>query len=357
MVVDRSLPQLLRDALSWLAAALVAGAVAPLELWIWTALSSRYGTLLALTVSGAGLTLLALLAAAAFGRVSLPGRRALLTAGYFVKMVPYWVFELRHGFRVGRGAQNTRYPSQKDFYREDRNREKSDQMDFGVHWSDGTNWGHRVTWIKATGELIIVRGARSGDGAVELVTRIPTEWEVKRRLKHWAYAGTGRGSLTWLRRRARGWNVPLKPRSRLSLHQDEQPLKPWPSPTPPSLGQTTGAYLGSQRDDNHTIVDVSTPGDRRPLYHYVDSSPTGFAWGYSGSGPTDLARSMLADRLGYVPQSAVYITFRDEIIASLPDEFILTFEEVDRWIDEHRQLFAKNPRAEPFDPYAAGGAD
>lgn len=35
-----------------------------------------------------------------------------------------------------------------------------------------------------------------------------------------------------------------------------------------------------------------------PLAHQVRHSPTGFAWGYGGSGPADLARSLLAAALG-----------------------------------------------------------
>jgi len=34
------------------------------------------------------------------------------------------------------------------------------------------------------------------------------------------------------------------------------------------------------------------------LAHVVRHSPSGFAWGYSGSGPADLARSLLIDALG-----------------------------------------------------------
>jgi hypothetical protein len=65
---------------------------------------------------------------------------------------------------------------------------------------------------------------------------------------------------------------------------------------------------------------------------------------------------MLADRLGYVPNRFVSFAFRDEVISALPAEFVLKFSEVDEWIDGNRQLFAKEPRAEPFDPFAAGGS-
>ncbi len=131
-------------------------------------------------------------------------------------------------------------------------------------------------------------------------------------------------------------------------------MRPWPAPPPPSPKRAAGAYHGSELE-NELRVEVHDADGVRALYHHVDISPTGFAWGYSGQGLTDLARSMLADRLGYVPQKPVYLAFRDDIVAHLPRDFVRTFDQVDRWIDEHGPLFAGNPRAEPFDPYAAGG--
>ena len=44
-----------------------------------------------------------------------------------------------------------------------------------------------------------------------------------------------------------------------------------------------------------------TSGKSRPLLHVVLHSPTGFGWGYGGSGPADLALSLLCDVLGERP--------------------------------------------------------
>lgn len=48
---------------------------------------------------------------------------------------------------------------------------------------------------------------------------------------------------------------------------------------------------------------VALPGGRfeqllGPLPHIVKHSPTGFSWGYAGSGPSELARCLLIDHLG-----------------------------------------------------------
>ncbi len=44
-------------------------------------------------------------------------------------------------------------------------------------------------------------------------------------------------------------------------------------------------------------------------------SPDGFSWGYGGSGPADLARSILADYLGHIPHPAIYQQFKYQHVA------------------------------------------
>ncbi len=51
------------------------------------------------------------------------------------------------------------------------------------------------------------------------------------------------------------------------------------------------------------------------LKHEVHHSPDGFSWGYGGSGPADLARSLLADHLAYIPSPAIYQAFKWEYVA------------------------------------------
>jgi len=53
-----------------------------------------------------------------------------------------------------------------------------------------------------------------------------------------------------------------------------------------------------------------------PLPHLVKHSPDGFEYGYSGSGPSDLARSILADFLDTDhPDPSAYILLREAHIA------------------------------------------
>jgi hypothetical protein len=292
---------------------------------------------------------------AGLGLVRLPARRLRAQVVYLVRMLPYWGLEIASGGKPGRGRGSTVYSSESEFYDADRRRRDSDELDYGVHWWDGKRGSARLTWVKSTGELIAVFGGRKGKGQVELITTIPYQLEVERRLRNWPYGGYSKNSLRWARRRAHGRKVPLPADGTMAWERDHEPPKPWPAPPLPSMDRDVGTYVGIKGEHYDEVKVVDSEG-ARPLYHYVDHSPTGLSWGYGGAGPSDLARSMLADRLGYVPSAAIYQRFRDDVVARLPDDWTLTFKEVDAWIDRHRQLFAKHPRGEPVDPYASGGA-
>jgi hypothetical protein len=57
-------------------------------------------------------------------------------------------------------------------------------------------------------------------------------------------------------------------------------------------------YEGRRGHEGAAVVVVEAGGVRRPLRHYVYHSPTGFEWGYGGSGPADLALALAADVIG-----------------------------------------------------------
>lgn len=57
---------------------------------------------------------------------------------------------------------------------------------------------------------------------------------------------------------------------------------------------------------------------RLPLYNeVVNHSPTGFEWGYTGSGPTQLALAILVDSLGRELALEHYHAFKTDFIAGL----------------------------------------
>lgn len=56
--------------------------------------------------------------------------------------------------------------------------------------------------------------------------------------------------------------------------------------------------IEGKRINGRTVVEVRRGSGSEPLRHHVKHSPTGLEWGYGGSGPADLARSILIEILG-----------------------------------------------------------
>lgn len=69
------------------------------------------------------------------------------------------------------------------------------------------------------------------------------------------------------------------------------------------------------------------------LRHIVRHSPDGFEWGYAGSGPADLALSILTDLCGPNVAEFFYQRFKAEILAGIQtDEFTITEQQIREWI-------------------------
>ncbi len=355
--------QALKHGAGWWTTLLVGAAIAlPVSLaetTIWRTLDAHTGPIAAALIILVASVILALTAAVFLGRIRVPGKMAMYRLTYPLRMAPWKVRELLAGGHPGNGRRNRRYSTEAAFIADDPRRRPGytgggDQYDYGVHWRDRQGGGHRLTWIKDTRELVAVApgGRRAEEGTVEIIARIPSQAETEHRLYNWPYA---HNDLRWVRRRAHGWNVPLPPRGKYWLNEDTKPPTPWPTPPTPSVDRREGAYVGTTGDLDHTITVTDAEGTR-PLYHHVRHSPTGYSWGYGGDGPHDLARSILYDRLGYVPSPYIYSQFCADVISGLPPDFTLTYKQVDTWIKNHGKLFARSPQAEPFDPYALGGA-
>lgn len=112
-------------------------------------------------------------------------------------------------------------------------------------------------------------------------------------------------------------------------------------------------YIG-QRPGDDEIGDcriwVERRGKAYPLKHVVVHSPTGFEWGYAGSGPADSALSILADYLGEAPKVAqgrggnslayaLHQEFKWKFIATaLHAGFRITSEQIAAWLKEREAL-------------------
>lgn len=71
-----------------------------------------------------------------------------------------------------------------------------------------------------------------------------------------------------------------------------------------------------------------------PLRHVCRHSPDGFEWGYGGSGPADLALSILTDCLGKDRADSLYQDFKFAFVARFQYEgWRITSDVIEAWAD------------------------
>lgn len=100
-------------------------------------------------------------------------------------------------------------------------------------------------------------------------------------------------------------------------------------------------YKGVRRSDGSVEVFVveyipnSDGLERRGcLEHRFRHSHDGFEWGYGGSGPADLAFSILWDYLGPEIAESCYMEFKWSVVSVLNrKEWTLTTGEIDQWLN------------------------
>lgn len=94
-------------------------------------------------------------------------------------------------------------------------------------------------------------------------------------------------------------------------------------------------YRGRRLEpEKRRVSNVEVTVDGKPLRHRMYHSPTGFNFGYGGSGPADLARSILWDYLGKEPPRVLYQIFKDTFVATWGNKWQITSREIQNWIKE-----------------------
>ena len=90
---------------------------------------------------------------------------------------------------------------------------------------------------------------------------------------------------------------------------------------------TRKTYIGTPHRDSisgQSLVTVCDGQKSEPLPLRLDlfnHSPTGFSWGYGGSGPAQLALALLADALGDDDQAIrLHQCFKFKVVACWPEE-------------------------------------
>lgn len=92
-------------------------------------------------------------------------------------------------------------------------------------------------------------------------------------------------------------------------------------------------YAGHRnRDGSPTVTRTDALGALpRPLPHVGRHSPDGFQWGYGGSGPADLALSILTDALGPAVATACYQQFKWDHVAQWRDSWRISILDIRAW--------------------------
>lgn len=101
---------------------------------------------------------------------------------------------------------------------------------------------------------------------------------------------------------------------------------------------------------------LGAPGTgKRRLTHRVKHSPTGMGWGYAGSGPADLARSILWDACGPDLADLLYQDFKGHVIQHLPDDsWELRSRDIYAWLAANLATKLERERASRQVALAAG---
>jgi len=109
---------------------------------------------------------------------------------------------------------------------------------------------------------------------------------------------------------------------------------------------TGRSYLGARRPGLCEIRVREGGGSRQlPLrLDLVRHSPTGFEWGYGGSGPAQLALAILADASGDSELALrFYQRFKREVVARLkPSGWELPADFVLGWLEAERRMLAEH---------------
>jgi hypothetical protein len=92
-------------------------------------------------------------------------------------------------------------------------------------------------------------------------------------------------------------------------------------------------------DDVVTVTDGAGTRALDPRLDLRNHSPTGFAWGYGGSGPSQLALALCADALGDDDVAlGVYQAFKSATVAGWPgDRWQITDDEIAITVAQLRQ--------------------
>ena len=123
----------------------------------------------------------------------------------------------------------------------------------------------------------------------------------------------------------------------------------------------TAQYRGFRTPLGTVVQTRGRSGTWYKLHHVIQHSPTGLEWGYGGSGPMDLATSILLHWLGHrrispdlmihsVPVSVLCQRFKWDVVAKLQsDRWKLTDNQLSQWLANTGIIFPVCPEEDVRD--------
>lgn len=91
----------------------------------------------------------------------------------------------------------------------------------------------------------------------------------------------------------------------------------------PCLHPRRLTFVG-EREPGHsrvTVTQAGQPSRELPLYLAIrNHSPSGFEWGYAGSGPAQLALALCVEVVGRERAERVYQSVKDRLVATMHDD-------------------------------------
>ena len=104
----------------------------------------------------------------------------------------------------------------------------------------------------------------------------------------------------------------------------------------------TDGYAGARdRNGNVKVVRIRN-GQQEPLegrWHHTGFTNGQFNWGYGGSGPAYLARSIIADAFGISdPHPAVYQAFKWSFVSGWGNRWEISIETIREWAQKNNLL-------------------
>jgi hypothetical protein len=108
-------------------------------------------------------------------------------------------------------------------------------------------------------------------------------------------------------------------------------------------------YSGRCDDKTETVTVDGAPLD--PQFDLAMHSPSGFSWGYGGSGPAQLAIAILADCIGPDEARCFYQDFKWQIVCKweLREPWTIAETAIRAWLDQARKELDRYLIAEQFD--------